>query len=239
MKLICYLSMGYPSIEHSIKIAKEYVKAGCDIIEIDFPTRNCYLEGEYIKNRMHGALDACDDYQEYMRAIVRIKNDNPTAKFIVLAYENTILEIGVQEFLDFCIQNDLYDLIYIGSEYPEVRSMLIANGIRVSSYVQFHLPEEEVENAKVANGFIYLQAKPGKEINPKFPNLKTSIDYFRKTLNLKNPIYCGVGISSPEDIRRVKEAGADGALVGSLVLKLHKDIPKMSATIRALKAAAE
>jgi tryptophan synthase alpha chain len=32
MKLICYLSMGYPSIEHSIKIAKEYVKAGCDII---------------------------------------------------------------------------------------------------------------------------------------------------------------------------------------------------------------
>ncbi|MGB4695305.1 MAG: tryptophan synthase subunit alpha, partial [Bacilli bacterium] len=53
------------------------------------------------------------------------------------------------------------------------------------------------------------------------------------------PIYCGVGISSPEDIRRVKEAGADGALVGSLVLKLHNDIPKMSATIRALKAAAE
>ncbi|MEG1437329.1 MAG: tryptophan synthase subunit alpha, partial [Oscillospiraceae bacterium] len=29
MKLICYLSNGYPSIESSIKMAKDYVEAGC------------------------------------------------------------------------------------------------------------------------------------------------------------------------------------------------------------------
>ena len=32
MKLICYLSNGYPSIEASIEMAKTYVEAGCDII---------------------------------------------------------------------------------------------------------------------------------------------------------------------------------------------------------------
>lgn len=238
MKLICYLSLGYPSLEHSIKIAKEYIKAGCDIIEIDFPTRNCYLEGEYIKNRMHGALDACSDYNEYMRTIVKIKNDNPSAKFIVLAYDHTIKEIGPQKFLDFCIQNNLSDLIYIGNEYPEVRAMLIEKGIKVSSYVQFHMPETEVENARTASGFIYLQSKPGTEINPQFLTLKSCIEYLRKNLKLKNPIYCGVGISSPEDICMVKEAGADGAFVGSLILRLHNDLPKMVETIRALKAAA-
>jgi len=40
MDLICYLSNGYPSIESSIDAAKTYVDAGCDIIEIDFPSRN-------------------------------------------------------------------------------------------------------------------------------------------------------------------------------------------------------
>lgn len=45
MDLICYLSNGYPSLERSIEIAKDYVKGGCDIIEIDFPSRDPFLEG--------------------------------------------------------------------------------------------------------------------------------------------------------------------------------------------------
>lgn len=239
MKLICYLSLGYPSLEHSVRIAKEYIKAGCDIIEIDFPTRNCYLESDYIRARMNGALDACADYREYMKTIVRIKEENSEAKFIVLAYEHTIMEIGVKEFLDFSLKNGLRDLIYIGNSHPEVRSLLIAEGIKVSSYIQFHMPEEEIASAQATNGFIYLQSKPGKEINPQFPTLKACIDYLRNGLKLENLIYCGVGISSPEDIRMVKEAGADGAFVGSLVLKLHDDLPKMAETIRLLKAATE
>ena len=57
MKLICYLSNGYPTIESSVEMAGIYSEAGCDVIEIDFPSRNPYLESELISGRMAKALE--------------------------------------------------------------------------------------------------------------------------------------------------------------------------------------
>jgi tryptophan synthase alpha chain len=235
VKLICYLSNGYPTIESSVKMAGDYIEAGCDIIEVDFPSSDPYLEGEYIANRMKQALVACNDYNKYMDGIVEIKNSHPNTRFILLSYENTILEIGVDAFIKFCIDNKMMDLIYVGNHNEEVKSKLIASGIKISCYVQFHMDENEVKAAVESNGFVYMQAKPTtNNINPKFPNLKDCINHLR-SLGITREIYCGVGIYAPEDIEMAKNAGADGVFVGSTVLKLHTDIPKMKETIALFK----
>lgn len=235
MKLICYLSNGYPTIESSIAMAKDYIDAGCDIIEVDFPSSDPYLEGEYIADRMQQALAACNDYSRYMAGIIEIKNSHPNTKFILLAYENTILEIGAELFIKFCVDNNMTDLIYVGKDNRELKSRLIANGIKISCYVQFHMDENEIKAAVEANGFVYMQAKPTtNNINPAFPTLKHCIEHL-KSLGVEREIYCGVGIYAPEDIRMAKEAGADGVFVGSTVLKLHADIPKMKETIALFK----
>jgi tryptophan synthase alpha chain len=170
-----------------------------------------------------------------MDGIIEIKNSNPNTKFILLSYENTILEIGVDKFIKFCIDNDIKDLIYVGSHNEEVKSRLIENGVKISCYVQFHMDEEEIKAAVESNGFVYMQAKPTtNNINPKYPTLKDCIDYL-KSLGIKREIYCGVGIYAPEDIRMAREAGADGVFVGSTVLKLHNDLPKMKETIALFK----
>ncbi len=235
MKLICYLSNGYPTIESSIEMAENYIQAGCDIIEVDFPSSDPYLEGEYIANRMKEALEACKDYSRYMEGIIKIKNSHPGAKFILLSYENTILEIGLERFVKFCTDNNLKDLIYVGSHNEEVKSKLIENGIKISCYVQFHMDEAEVQSARLSNGFVYMQAKPTtNNVNPEYPTLKHCIDHL-KAQGIEREIYCGVGIYTPEDIQMAREAGADGVFVGSTVLKLHNDIPKMKETIALFK----
>ena len=235
VKLICYLSNGYPTIESSIEMAENYIQAGCDIIEVDFPSSDPYLEGEYIANRMKEALEGCKDYDKYMEGIVKIKNSHPSTKFILLSYENTILEIGIERFVKFCTENDLMDLIYVGSHNEEVKNRLIDNGIKISCYVQFHMDENEVQSALLSNGFVYMQAKPTtNNINPEYPTLKHCIDRL-KELGVNREIYCGVGIYTPEDIQMARESGADGVFVGSTVLKLHNDIPKMKETIELFK----
>ncbi len=239
MKLICYLSNGYPSIDASIKMAKEYVEGGCDIIEVDFPSRDPYLEGELIAGRMAEALRENDNYDDYMAGILKIKAQNPKTRFIVLAYENTVMEIGVQKYADFILDNGFGDIIYVGNQHPEVLRELIERGIKVSCYVQFHQPEDEVQAALSANGFVYVQAKPTTgNINPKVPTLKDCIQKLR-SLGVTREIYAGVGIYTTEDIAMAREAGADGVFVGSTILKLHDDVPKLKETIRAFKAAAE
>ena len=235
MKLICYLSLGSPNIPHSIDIANHYVASGCDTIEVDFPAEDPYLDSPYIQSRMKEALSACNDYQKYMDAIVQIKKNQPKASFIVLIYEKTIKTIGIDRFIDFCQQNHLYDIICVGNEYPEVREYLMKSKLKVSTFIRYHLPEEDILVAKEANGFIYLQAKPSDQMHQEYQSLKTIIPYLRKR-SISNPIYCGVGVSTPEDVKMVKDAGGDGVFIGSTVLKLHHDLPELKTMIQALKS---
>ncbi|MBS6397006.1 MAG: tryptophan synthase subunit alpha [Clostridiales bacterium] len=234
MDVILYLSNGYPTIESSIQMAKEYADAGCGMIEIDFPSHDPYLESELIKDRMKKALEACGDYNAYMEEIVRVKKELPGVKLLVLSYENTIMEIGTERFIEFCLKNDFRDVLLVGLSGNEIKDKIIEAGIRVSCYVQYQMLPEEIESAKNSNGFVYLQAKPTPGqgyVNPEYPTLKDCIQGLRSH-GIDRPIYCGVGVHSPEDVRMVKEAGGDAAFVGSTILKLQENIPAMKEKIR-------
>lgn len=82
MKLICFLSYGYPTIAQSIEIAEQYVQAGCDVLEIDLPSSDPYLEGEYIAARMKAALEQCSDYRQYMAGIAPLRRSSCSAMTI-------------------------------------------------------------------------------------------------------------------------------------------------------------
>ena len=145
MEIILYLSNGYPTLEASLQMAKEYADAGCGMIEIDFPSHDPYLESQLIKDRMAKALEECGDYDKYMEEIVQVKKDLPDMKLLVLAYENTVKEIGVEKFINFCLDNDFKDVLLVGLSSDEVKDQIIAAGLRVSCYVQFQMLDEEIE----------------------------------------------------------------------------------------------
>lgn len=236
MKLICYLSNGYPTIESSIEMAKVYTEAGCDAIEVDFPSHNPYLEGEFIAERMKHALINCNDYEKYMEGIVKVKRENQNTHLLLLAYANTIKEIGDDKFIEFCLNNNIKDLIFVGTD-TKLLSKLIKHDLKISCYVQFHMPEEEIEAVKKSNGFVYMQAKPmTNNINEKYPTLKDCVSHL-KEIGIDREIYCGVGIRDSKDIRMVKESNADGVFVGSAILKLHDNIPELKKAIKNLKIA--
>lgn len=236
MELICYLSNGYPTIASSIEMAAHYVAAGCDVVEIDFPARDPYLESPYLADRMQRALEACGDYDAYMAGMIHAKERLPSTKFILLAYEHTVTEIGYEKFIAFCKENEFEDMILAGLTDDVIKSRLIADGIRVSCYVQYHMLPEEVASAVKSNGFVYMQGKPAEgQVNPGYPTLKDCIAHLRGQ-GITRPIYCGVGIHTPEDARMAKEAGADGIFVGSAILKQQHDLKAMSQTIQAFKA---
>lgn len=159
----------------------------------------------------------------------------PTAEIILLCYDNTLREVGLEEFVQFCRANGLRSLIYVGAEDDQAKGELMAAGMEISCYVRYHLPEEEVRAALASNGFVYLQAKPTDgRINPQFPTLKDCINHLRER-GVTREIYCGVGIHTPDDVRMVREAGADGVFVGSTVLKLQDQPEQMKETIAQFK----
>ena len=92
MEIICYLSNGYPTIEASYNMAVEYADAGCRMMEVDFPSRNPYLESDYIAGRMKKALEACDDYEKYMKGqyvtVSNLLNDYYNMNLLPNPYRN-------------------------------------------------------------------------------------------------------------------------------------------------------
>src|SRR5690625_3870794 len=119
MKLIGYLSNGYPTLEESRRRAKHYVENGVDVIEADFPTQDPYLDSDFLKERIFGALANTTDYELYMENILKIKEENDGVDFLINIYEITVKEIGYDRFAEFMKDLGQNQVLLAGKEYPE------------------------------------------------------------------------------------------------------------------------
>ncbi|MGO3732245.1 MAG: tryptophan synthase subunit alpha [Vagococcus sp.] len=237
MNIICYLSNGYPTSEATLEKAETYIKGGCDIIEIDLPTNNPFLDNEKIQHRMKTSYSEDSSLESQVDTILSIRKNFPNQKVLILCYEHTIKQYGVQKFIDLFLEVDAESVILIAPENDTISKRLVTEGVKIASYIPFDLPEKEIVAAKSANGFIYLQAKPAGKVREGCETLDKAIKYLREERGFDQPIYCGMGVSTQEDIKNLKAAGADGAFIGSSLFNLEETPEKMAEYIKELKEA--
>lgn len=220
MNIICYLSNGYPTNEKTLENADNYVAGGCDIIEVDLPTNNPFLDNEFIQGRMKHSYAQDKTLQSQVDNLLKIREKYPEQKILLLVYEYTVKEMGLEVFVKIAQKICPEAVILVGSEDNTVTQYLKIHGIEVAHFIPFDLPDSEIEKAKNSTSFIYLQAKPTGSVRANLDTLKKVIAYLRTEKGLNQPIYCGMGISTQEDIEMLADAGAEGAFIGSSVLKL-------------------
>ena len=236
MKLISYLSNGYPSLGGSRDLALRYHKAGIDAMQIDFPAADPYLEGPNIARRMLTAREKSLNWEAYMENLTAIRSACPGLTIFLLAYEETIEEIGEDRFVGFCLAEGFLDVTFIGGGDSVMKNRLIAAGLHISCYVQFQMDWNEVGAAERGNGFVYLQAKPQvSDDRLRFPELRNCIDYLRLRLAQDRKIYTGVGIKTPQDAALALESGSDGIFVGSTFMELEGSPDELREKIREFK----
>jgi len=240
MKLIAYLSNGYPSLDDSLRRGIDYVGAGVDIIEADIPSHDPYLDSDYLKKRILSALDREPDYEKYMASLLELKKAVPDAGFMVNIYVETLAGIGVDRFSAF--MNDLgeKEVLLVGPEFKGLRSELETLGFYASSFVTREMCEEDLELASRSNGFIYLEGfNDNKKYNQEYPELKDCVAKVREIIGYKRNIYVGIGVHTPERLAEVRESGADGAFLGSMVLKKENDKEEQLKFLRHLRLIAD
>ena len=237
MRVIGYLTCGYPTIEQSVETAKYYVEGGCDMLEISIPLEN-NREKPFLAQIMREAVARCSDYDQYLKGIAQIAEDNPGTDITLLLYDEVVTSIGAKKFVDFCLSHGIWDVNSADLHNPEAISAMNESGIRIAGLVNYNLDERRIEEAIAATGFIYCQAFPreGQQLKPGYETLDKVIPYLRAR-GVKNDIYCGGGIASPEDAKVVKAAGADGLFLGTSIITLYNDPEKLRETIRAYCAA--
>jgi len=231
--LIAYITVGYPSIETTMKVVPLLAECGCDIVELGIPFSDPLADGATIQNASHHALlnrvtpQMCLD----VAAKLSKKADIP---LVFMTYLNPLLSYGLAEFCRACAQSSVSGLIIPDlppDEGGKLDKLARQNGIDLIYLLPPTATEERTRLiAQRSHGFIYLVSVTGVTgARTSLPqNLEASIARLR-TITAK-PLCVGFGISSPEQAREAAKM-ADGVIIGSKIIQLME----ADASLAALK----
>jgi tryptophan synthase alpha chain len=220
--LLAYVTIGYPSIEATLKVVPKLVASGSDMIELGIPFSDPLADGTTIQKTSHQALengvtpDACLEVAASLRKQVAV----PLA---FMTYFNPVLSYGLEEF---CRRSRLAGVsgLIIPDLPPDEGATLEAITARYKLDLIYLLAPTSTDDrlkivAEHSRGFIYLVSVAGvtgiREGLP--PGLEPFVRRVRKVAH--QPLCVGFGISTPEQAAQVT-CFADGIIVGSRILQL-------------------
>ena len=220
--LIPYVTVGYPSIEATLKVVPLLASSGCDIVELGIPFSDPLADGATIQKASFCALQNGVTPQLCLEVAKELsqKVDIP---LVFMTYFNPVFSYGLEEFCSACARSGIDGLI-IPDLPPDEGSELEAITQRQSLDLIYLLAPTSTEErirlvAERSRGFIYLVSVTGVTgARDSLPaELETFVARVRKVAT--QPLCVGFGISTPEQARQVAQI-ADGVIVGSRIIQL-------------------
>ncbi len=220
--LIPYVTVGYPSVEDTLKVVPILADSGCDIVELGIPFSDPLADGATIQKASFYALRngvtpaMCLEVAEKLSRKVNVP-------LVFMTYFNPVLSYGLDKFCSACARSGVDGLII--PDLPPDEGSELEDFTRKHNLDLIYLlaPTSSDERIRLvadrARGFIYLVSVTGVTgaRNSLPTELNSFVDRVRKAA--KQPLCVGFGISTPEQARQVAKM-ADGVIVGSRIIQL-------------------
>lgn len=224
--LMPYLMGGFPTLEESVRIGQAYVQAGADLIELGVPYSDPLADGPVIHDAGTRALAAgatLAGVLEVARAL------SPHVPVVLMCYSNMVLAPGADAFVERLSQTGASGLIVPDlpfEEAPEVLAACDAHGVALVPLVAPTTPVERLAAIGArARGFLYTVSVVGTtgeraSLSDRFAEVVA-----RAKASTAAPVALGFGISTPEHALQAAEAGADGVIVGTRLVRAAAESP--------------
>ena len=238
--LIAYVTVGYPSIEATLKAVLLLADSGCDIVELGIPFSDPLADGVTIQKSSFHALhngvtpQLCLELAEQLSQKVDIP-------LVFMTYFNPVFGYGLKEFGTACAGSGIQGLI-IPDLPPEEGSELEAASRRQGLDLIYLLAPTSTEErirlvAERSQGFIYLVSVTGVTgARDRLPaDLEAFVARVRKVAT--QPLCVGFGISTPQQASQIAQI-ADGVIVGSRLIQLiemEDDFISLARLVRGLR----
>src|SRR6202035_3459830 len=157
---------------------------------------------------------------------------------IIMCYANQIFARGLERFVGALDSRSLSGVIVPDlpvDEADELRSLCDARGLALVPLVAPTTPDDRMARIGAgASGFIYAVSLLGTtgERGSTGDHLHQILR--RTRANASVPVAVGFGISTPEQAKAVADAGADGVIVGSRLVRAAGEGPDPVAAITEL-----
>ncbi len=219
--LIAYITVGYPSIEATLKVVPILARSGCDLVELGIPFSDPLADGATIQKASFDALKngvtpkLCLEVAGQLSSQVDIP-------LVFMSYFNPVFGYGVERFGTAAAAAGVSGLI-IPDLPPEEGSELEASTQQQGLDLIYLLaPTSTGERIRLvaerSRGFIYLVSVAGVTgARDKLPaGLEAFVGRVREVTT--QPLCVGFGIATPEQASRVARI-ADGVIVGSRIVQ--------------------
>ncbi len=222
LALMPFIMAGDPNIEITSEILLKLQEKGADLIELGIPYSDPLADGPIIQFSASRALNSGTTSKKVIQLLESLKG-KLNIPIILFTYFNPILSFGFEDFCEIASKAGVSGLIIPDLPLEEAKkfSEIISNfSIDLILLVAPTTPSDRMKTiTKNTRGFTYLVSVTGvtgerNEMENRVESLITKL----KDISI-NPVAVGFGISTPEHVKKVRNWGADGVIIGSAFIK--------------------
>lgn len=241
---VSYIMAGDPDYDTSLALMQGLPAAGVDIIELGQPFTDPMADGPTIQLAGQRALEAGQTLDRTLAMAREFRKTDDTTPIVMMGYYNPIYSRGVDRFLAEAKDAGIDGLIVVDLPPEEDVELCIPAQAAGLNFIRLATPTTDDRRLpKVlqnTSGFVYYVSITGitgaanaqaVDVAPEVARIKARTDL---------PVIVGFGIKTPEAAEAIASV-ADGAVVGSAIVKLVEDgrpVPEILDFVAGLAAGA-
>jgi tryptophan synthase alpha chain len=218
--LMPYVMGGFPTLAQSLEIGEACVQAGADVIELGMPYSDPLADGPVIHAAGTRALAAGANLAgvlEVARAL------SPSVPVVLMCYANMVFAPGVEAFAERLARTGACGLIVPDlpqGEAPEVLAACDSHGLALVPLIApTTTPQRLALIGARARGFVYTVSVVGTTGERATLGDSFAEVVARAKASTRVPVALGFGIATPEQARQAADAGAEGVIVGTRLVR--------------------
>jgi tryptophan synthase alpha chain len=235
--LMPYLMGGFPTLEESVRIGEACVQAGADVLELGLPYSDPLADGPVIHAAGTRALAAGANVAGVLEVARALAGSVPV---VLMCYANMVFAPGLQAFVERLEQAGGSGLIVPDLPQGEADAVLEACDQRGLALVPLVAPTTTTERLAAigarARGFLYTVSVVGTTGERRALGERFAEVVARAKASTAVPVALGFGIGTPEQARQAADAGADGVIVGTRLVRAAGEAEDPAAAVGSLVA---
>ena len=218
--LIAYLTVGDPNSKETPRLASALIEGGADIVELGIAFSDPIADGPTIQSAVGRSLASGTRPLDVFN-IARTISEKHNVPLVLMTYYNPVFRFGLTKFLRLAREANISGLII--PDLPVEEAVEYRKECLVASVDTIFLAAPSTEPSRLkqildqTSGYLYLISLYGVTgARTTIPDTAINlVKSYHTSLGGSIPLAVGFGISTPNQVQRLIEAGADGVIVGS------------------------
>lgn len=235
--LIPFLTVGYPSIEHTLQAVPLLAGCGCDLVELGIPFSDPLADGATIQKASFHALNNGVTPQVCLEVAAALRQQ-VTIPLVFMTYYNPVFSYGLEQFCAACATAGVDGLIVPDLPLEEgspLEQMTQHHGLDLIYLVAPTSTDERIRRlAESSRGFLYIVSVAGVTgARAELPESLRSLVSRARRMTTK-PLCVGFGISTARQAGEVASL-ADGVIIGSRIIQLMEGDASLAEVARFMR----